>query len=465
MKPFLDADFLLSNETAKTLFAHVIDLPILDYHCHLSPKEIWENKPFTSVTHLMLGGDHYKWRLMAANGAPERLIWGQGDEREKWRAYADALTYAVGNPLYHWTHLELQRVFGIDTLLGPATADGIFDQTKEMLQDSSFLPRALIRRFRVEVVCTTDDPADSLEYHEKLAQEADLGFTVLPAFRPDRFLYLERAPFLSAVSQLSQAAGVEITGWSSLTEALARRAQYFQAHGCHLSDHSLEQVPYEPCTPMEADVIVRKALSGEIPDERECRAYRTILMQTLAELYARYDWCMQLHLSAMRNNNTVKYKMYGPDTGFDSMDDPAVAKNLSRLMDSMEVKCTLPKTILYSLNPKDNDTLASLIGNFQSPGVPGKIQLGSGWWFNDQKNGMLAQMNALATAGLLGRFVGMLTDSRSFISYPRHEYFRRILCDQLGRWVEAGEFPCDWELLKKLAYGVSYGNAKAYFRF
>ncbi len=466
MRQFMDDDFLLGSDTAKKLFEQVRDLPILDYHCHLSPKEIWENKPFTDVTDLMLGGDHYKWRLMLANGAPEELIYPvrKGDPKARFRAYAQALSYAPGNPLFHWTHLELQRVFGIRTILTEDTADGIYDETKALLAKPEYLPRALIRRFRVEVVCTTDDPADSLEYHRLLAGE-DLGFRVLPTFRPDRFLYPERTPFLSAVAELEKASGKKIGSYRDLVNVLEERAAFFASMGCRLSDHSLEFVPWSPATDEQIEAVFASATAGNIPDESACRAYRTRLMTDLGRIYSENDWAMQLHLSAMRNNSTRKFGEYGADSGFDSMDDPLVARNLSRLLDAMDRDGRLPRTILYSLNPKDNYTLASLLGNFQASGVPGKIQLGSGWWFNDQLPGMIDQMTTLASVGLLGRFVGMLTDSRSFISYPRHEYFRRILCNLIGSWVENGEFPDDPKLLTRIVQGVSYENAKAYFRF
>jgi len=466
MKAFLDENFLLSTPTAQALFREVRDLPIVDYHCHLSPREIWENKPFQNITDLMLGGDHYKWRLMLANGTPEELIYPvhQADPRERFRAYAKALSYAIGNPLFHWTHLELQRVFGIDTILTEDTADEIFDKTEKMLAEEAYLPRNLIRRFHVEVVCTTDDPADSLEYHKALA-DMDPGFKVLPTFRPDRLLYIERTPFAAAVQEIGKACGFAVTCYADLVRALQNRADYFASLGCALSDHSLEFVPFLASTQEEMEEIFSRALAGESLSASDCQAYRTRLMQDLAAIYSQKGWCMQLHLSAMRNNSARRFSAYGADTGFDSMDDREVAYRLSRLMDSMDAKDQLPRTILYSLNPKDNYTLGALIGNFQASGIPGKIQLGSGWWFNDQLPGMMDQMTTLASVGLLGRFVGMLTDSRSFISYPRHEYFRRILCEVIGSWVEKGEFPNDPGLLLPIVKGIAYENAKSYFSF
>lgn len=404
---FMDENFMLKNEIAKELYDAVCDLPIIDYHCHISPKMIAENHRFKNAFELFLGGDHYKWRQMRTNGIDEKYITGDADDYEKWEAFAKTMPLLIGNPLYHWTHLELKRYFGIDEPLSEKNAKAVWDTINSCLKKEEYRAQGLIRMSNVEVICTTDNPYDSLEYHKKLK---DFSTKVVPAFRPD------------------------IDG---LREDITERMDYFHENGCRLSDHSVDR--------MDDDIIEKLIFLGEE--------------------YAKHGWVWQLHIGALRNNNTRMFEKLGPDTGFDSINDFQIAEGLSKILDSLDKKDMLPKTILYTLNPKDNYVLGTMLGNFQGGGVPGKIQFGSGWWFNDQRDGMESQMRALANLGMISRFIGMLTDSRSFVSYPRHEYFRRILCNLLGKWAEEGEYPQDLEMLKKIARNISYYNAKEYFGF
>ena len=400
-------DFMLRNKTAKKLYSAVKDLPIIDYHCHISPKMIAENYQFKNAFELFLGGDHYKWRQMRTNGIDEKYITGDADDYDKWLAFAKTMPYLIGNPLYHWTHLELKRYFGIDEPLSEKNAKDVWDRVNKLLAKDEYRVQGLIKMSNVETICTTDAPYDTLEYHKALK---DFGTKVVPAFRPD----------LNAIN-------------SDLSE----RMDYFHENGCRLSDHAVDEIN---------DEIIEKLVY-------------------LGEEYAKRGWVWQLHIGALRNNNTRMFEKLGPDTGFDSVNDFQVAEGLSKILDSLDKKDMLPKTILYTLNPKDNYVLGTMLGNFQGGGVPGKIQFGSGWWFNDQRDGMESQMRALANLGMISRFVGMLTDSRSFVSYTRHEYFRRILCNLLGKWVEDGEYPKDMAMLKKIASDISYYNAKEYFGF
>ncbi len=404
---FISENFMLKNDVAKELFAAVKDLPIIDYHCHISPKMIAEDYRFKNAFELFLGGDHYKWRQMRTNGIDERYITGDADDYEKWLAFAKTMPYLIGNPLYHWTHLELKRYFGIDETLSEDTAKEIWDTVNAALAKDEYSARGLIKMSNVETICTTDNPYDTLEYHRALK---DFGTKVVPAFRPDL---------------------------SNLNSDITERMDFFHENGCRLSDHAVDEMN---------DEIIEKLVF-------------------LGEEYAKRGWVWQLHIGALRNNNTKMFEKLGPDVGFDSVNDFQIAEGLSRILDSLEKKDALPKTILYTLNPKDNYVLGTMLGNFQGGGVPGKIQFGSGWWFNDQRDGMESQMRALSNLGMLARFVGMLTDSRSFVSYPRHEYFRRILCNLIGRWVEDGEYPRDMKLLTKIAQDICYYNAKNYFDF
>lgn len=463
MKEFMDKDFLLSTDTARKLYKAARDMPIFDYHCHLSPREIYENIQFRNIGHLMLGGDHYKWRAMRANGAPEALCCAAGDDWEKFLAFAGTLKYAIGNPLYHWTHLELRRVFGITDVLTEKSAKVIWDKANAMLQTDDFRCRRLIEKFNVKVICTTDDPCDDLHYHKLLAQDRSFKVRVLPAFRPDRAVRIEEPGFVQYVTQLGRLTGKGALNLQDMLASLEARAAYFHEVGARVSDHGLDTVPYAEPDYALAQEAYRKALSGEALSPLERDTYKTCVLRSLGRMYAARGWVMQYHIGALRNNNTRMLQRLGADVGCDSSADAPVAANLARLLDVLERENALPKTILYCLNPRENYTLATMTGNFQTGGVPGKIQFGAGWWFADQKPGMIDQMTALATQGLLGRFVGMLTDSRSFISYTRHEYFRRILCDMIGRWVEEGEYPADMDTLKQLVRGICYENAVEYF--
>jgi len=464
MKPFMDENFLLSTETARVLFHEAAkDMPIIDYHCHLQPKEIAQNVKFDNITHLMLGGDHYKWRAMLSWGVEERLIRGDGDPKEKFIAFADTVAHAIGNPLYHWTHLELQRVFGVDTPLNKDTASEIYDYTSELLQQDDFRAQALVDKFNVDYLCTTDDPVDDLSFHQAIAAEGKLKARVLPTFRPDKAVNVDRAGFADYIQQLSRVAGMEIKSTADVLTALERRVEYFHALGARISDHGMDTVPYGEPSFKQADKAFKAAMAGEEMKQKHIDSYRTVILAGLGAMYAQRGWTQQYHMSAMRNNNTAMFRRYGPDVGFDSITDQPIAHNLSRLMDLQDTQGQLPKTILYCLNGAANGIIGTMLGNFQQGGIKGKIQMGSGWWFVDQKDGMEEQMRTLGNLGVLGTFVGMLTDSRSFISYPRHEYFRRILCNVIGNWVENGEYPADMETRKGLVRDMCYNNAREYF--
>lgn len=464
MANFLDQKFLLPNETAVKLYeGFAKDMPIIDYHCHLSPQQIYENHRFQSITEVWLGGDHYKWRLMRANGVDEELITGSASDYDKFMAWAKTMPMTLGNPVYQWSHLELQRYFGIETLLNESTADDIWEQTNSMLQSDGFGVRELIMKSNVHAICTTDDPTDSLEYHLKLKEDDSFPVKVIPAFRPDKALEIRSETFLPWIKRMEQANGVSIQGYDALLQAITSRAEFFNGVGCRASDHALDVVPYEETTLEEASAIFNKALNSQPITLLEEHKYKTYTMLFLGRLYARLGWVMQLHMQAARNNNTRMFRKLGPDTGYDSIRDGQLASALCRFLDTLDVNGCLPKTILYSLNPKDYPVLAALLGSFQGEGMPGKLQLGAAWWFNDTKEGMLRQMKTLADIGLLSRFVGMLTDSRSFLSYPRHEYFRRLLCGLLSEWVETGEAPDDQELLGSIIKRICYINAKDYF--
>jgi len=465
-KKFMDEDFLLQNETAVTLYhEYAAKMPIIDYHCHLDPKEIAENKKFRNITEIWLGGDHYKWRAMRINGAEERYITGDADDKEKFMKWAETMPYCIGNPLYHWTHLELRRYFGIEELLSPETAEYIWNKCNEMLADDSFSARELIKRSNVEVICTTDDPADTLKYHEQIADDREFGVKVLPTFRPDMALNIDRPGFVQWVAKLEKAAGRKICDYDGFREALAERMAYFGSMGCRLSDHSLEPAVYAESSDEEAAEIFRKAVSGGKLSAEEASKYKTNLLVFLGARYSELGWVMQLHMGCMRNNNSRQFRLLGPDTGFDAIDDAVFARSLARLLDRIDSAAGVPKTVLYCLNPGANEVISVIAGCFQGGGTPGRIQFGSAWWFNDHLDGMKRQMTVLASTGLLGRFVGMLTDSRSFLSYTRHEYFRRILCNILGEWAEDGEVPDDTALLGKMVQDICYYNARDYFGF
>ncbi|RHW37613.1 glucuronate isomerase [Lysinibacillus yapensis] len=465
MKKFMGENFLLSTNTAITLYhTFAKDLPIIDYHCHLNPKEIYENKTFKNITEAWLYGDHYKWRAMRANGVTEELITGGAEDYEKFLAWSETVPMTIGNPLYHWTHLELQRFFEVYDILDEDSAPSIWEKVNKQLAGKNFGARDLIKKSKVEVVCTTDDPIDSLEYHKRIKEEPDFDVKVLPSFRPDKGLEINAPGYVEWVKKLEEVSQISISDFDDFLGALESRIQFFHENGCRVSDHALNTMMVEETTKEEASTIFRKALNGQTITQEEEKKYKTYTLIFLGKQYAKLGWVMQYHIHALRNNNTKMFQRLGPDTGFDSINDGQLAVPLNRLLDRLEREDALPKTILYSLNPKDNYVIGSLIGNFQGE-VPGKIQFGTAWWFNDQKDGMLEQMKALANLGLFSRFIGMLTDSRSFLSYTRHEYFRRLVCELLGQWVEQGEVPHDIKLLKRIVEGICYKNAKEYFDF
>ena len=464
MKAFMDADFLLQSGTAKKLFDAVKELPIIDYHCHLEPREIAENKRFANITEIWLGGDHYKWRLMRANGVDERFITGDAPDYEKFEKWCETIEDCIGSPLYHWTHLELQRYFNYNKTLSRKTAKDAWEHCNAVLASDDFTVWGIFEKFNVESLCTTDDPADSLEYHKQIAKSG-IKTKVLPTLRPGKALAIADAGFAAYAAQLGALTGTTVDSYPSLWAALESRIDFFHENGCRLSDHALDPPVFAPCTDAEADAIVKKALRGEAICACEDAKFKTALMLSLGRKYAALGWTMQLHMCAFRNNNSRMFKALGADKGYDSIGDALVVEPISRYLDALATDDALPKTILYSLNPAADDLLATMIGNFQGGGVKGKMQHGSAWWFNDTKTGMIKQMTTLANLGMLARFIGMLTDSRSFLSYTRHEYFRRIAVNLLAEWVENGEFPNDEEKLIEIACGISYENAKEYFGF
>lgn len=466
MKQFLTEDFLLGSETARRLyFEHAESLPIYDYHCHIPPDRIAANHRFANITEIWLAGDHYKWRAMRANGVPERKITGDASDREKFQAWAETVPWTIGNPLYHWTHLELQKPFGIqDVLLNGETAQDIWDRTGAKLASPEFTTVGIIKQMNVRFICTTDDPADDLAHHRAIAADPSIDTRVVPGFRPDKALAIEEPSTYSAyLEKLEAASGVTIGTLDDLKQALRKRIDYFHSLGSRISDHALTLPIARPAGETEVGAVFKKARGGAAPAPEEAEKFRTHMLVFLGRVYHELDWAFQLHIGALRNANSRMFAELGPDTGFDSTADGAAAAPLARLLDMLDQTGQLPRTVLYNLNPRDNELFASMLGSFQDGSVPGKMQFGSGWWYNDQKDGMLRQMTALANIGLLSRFVGMLTDSRSFLSYPRHEYFRRILCDLIGGWVENGEAPNDIALLGRMVEDISWNNAVNYF--
>lgn len=463
MKAFMDKNFLLSNKTAEKLyFDHAEKMPLCDYHCHLSPKEIYENKPYKTITEVWLGGDHYKWRAMRALGTDEKYITGNASDKEKFLAWAKTVSMSIGNPLYHWTHIELQRFFGIYEPLTKENAEKIYDKTNAMLSGDGFKPQDFIKKSNVAVICTTDDPKDNLEYHKKIAGEGKLSARVLPTFRPDNAVEIRKPGFAAYIAELAEAAKTKIESFDDLKAVLTDRIEYFGSAGCRIADHGMAYVPHT--TGICPNEVFKKALSGECISNEEEDAFKTAILLHCGREYAKRNWAMQLHVNAIRNNNTKMFEKLGPDTGYDSINDFSLAQKLSAFWNSLEKDSSLPKTIIYSLNANDNYVLAGMTGNFQG-GTKGKMQLGSAWWFNDHRDGMETQMKTLANVGLLSCFIGMLTDSRSFLSYPRHEYFRRILCNILGTWVENGEYPNDEKTLGKIVRDICFDNAMQYFGF
>ena len=467
MEHFINKDFMLRGETARELYHQSAEgMPIIDYHCHLSPQMIAENHQFADITEIWLGGDHYKWRAMRGNGVPEEYITGNKSSWEKFEKWAETVPYTLRNPLYHWTHLELSRAFGIDKILKPETAREIFEECNAKLATPEFRGQGLIRKFNVKVVCTTDDPVDDLRWHKQIA-EHPFGTKVIPAWRPDKAMAIENpAAYKTYIDKLAEVSGVEIRSFDDLLQALQNRHDFFASMGSKLSDHGLEAFYADDYTQAEIDAIFRKVLSGKAPDEAELGKFRSAMLYEFAVMDHASGWAQQFHVGAIRNNNTRMFETLGPDTGYDAIHDLPLAAAGHKMLDRLAKEDKLTKTILYNLNPKDNEVLATMAYTFNDGTVPGKMQLGSGWWFLDQEDGMRKQMNALSALGLLSRFVGMLTDSRSFLSYPRHEYFRRILCNLLGEDVDAGKLPrSEMSQLHQMVADISYNNADRYFGF
>ncbi|MGN0205296.1 MAG: glucuronate isomerase [Coprococcus sp.] len=466
MRAFMDKDFLLETETARKLYhEYAAKMPILDYHCHISPQEIAEDRKFDNITRVWLGGDHYKWRQMRSNGVEEKYITGDAPDREKFQKWAGTLEKAIGNPLYHWSHLELQRYFGYTGALNGETAEEVWNICNTKLQEDGMSAQNLIRRSNVKLICTTDDPVDSLEWHEKIAADDSFDVQVLPAWRPDKAMNLEKTDYLEYLQKLEEASGVKIDSFKGLIDALRRRMDYFSERGCRVSDHGLEYVMYVPASDEELEVLFAKRLSGEAVSRQEELQFKTAFMVAMGREYHKKDWVMQLHYGVKRDNNRVIFGKLGPDAGIDCINNYAPSSEMADFLNALAVTDELPKTILYSLNPNDNAAIGTIIGCFQEAGIAGKIQQGSAWWFNDHKKGMIDQMTSLASLGLLGNFIGMLTDSRSFLSYTRHEYFRRIMCNLIGGWVENGEYPADEKTLGRMVQDISYNNAVRYFGF
>ena len=466
MRAFLDKDFLLDTVTARVLYHDASEkCPIIDYHCHLSPREIYEDIRYENITQVWLGGDHYKWRLMRSAGVPEKYITGDASDYEKFEKYAEVLGKAIGNPLHHWSHLELRRFFGYNGILNKKTAPEVWKLANEKLQSAGYTSRGLIMMSNVDTICTTDDPIDSLEWHEKLDADKSFPVTVLPAWRPDKAMNLEKETYLDYLAQLEKAAGMRIASFEDLKKALHARLDFFAAHHCKLSDHALNYVMYAPATEKEIETIFAARLNGKLPSAQEEAIFKYAFMTFVAGEYHDRGWVMQLHYGCRRDNNPEMFRKMGPDTGFDCVDNYAPSAQTAAFLGALKDADKLPKTILYSLNTNDNAAIDSILGCFQSDEAVGYIQHGSAWWFNDHFDGMSEQIRSLANLGYLAGFVGMLTDSRSFLSYPRHEYFRRILCRIFSQWVEEGFFPEDMDTLKEIVSDISYGNAKRYFNF
>lgn len=459
MKAFMDKDFLLSSDTAKHLYHDYAEpLPIIDYHCHLNPQEIYEDRQFENITQVWLGGDHYKWRLMRSAGVEERYVTGDAGDREKFQKWAETIGLAIGNPLYHWSHLELRNYFGYEGILNGDTAEEVWNLCNEKLRTPEMSARNLILQSSVKALCTTDDPADTLEWHQKIAADKSFNVKVLPSFRPDKALGIEKPDYLDYLKKLG-----EIGSYAELVRILLERLEFFVFLGCRVSDHGMEAVPFAAASEEELETIFRKRLEGTLPSELEEKKFKTGLLLVLGRAYKKHGLVMQMHFGVIRDNSKRVYRQLGADAGIDSIGDPVSIKDLAGFLNALDETDELPKTILYSLNPNDNTAIETVMGAFQNGEAVGKMQHGSGWWFNDNKTGMIDQMTSLANEGYLAGFVGMLTDSRSFLSYARHEYFRRILCDLVGTWVENGEFPNDEKALQTIVEGISVKNAERYF--
>lgn len=469
MKSFMDQDFLLNTDTAKTLYhEYAKKMPVLDYHCHINPQEIAQDRQFENITQVWLGGDHYKWRFMRSNGVEERYITGDASDKEKFFKWAEVLGKAIGNPLFHWSHLELQRYFDYHGVLNKHTAEEVWNLCNAKLADSSMSVRSLIKQSNVTLICTTDDPIDSLEWHKQIAEDSSFDVQVLPAWRPDKAMNLEKPDYLDYLSKLSNVSGISVTSFKTLKEALSNRMDFFASMGCNVSDHGLEYVMYVPASDEEIEAIFAKrakAASGDVLTTEEELKFKTAFMLFVGNEYSKRNWVMQLHYGTKRDNNKRMYAKLGPDTGYDCINNYAPSSQTADFLNALEENNALPKTIIYSLNPNDNAAIGTLLGCFQDSTAVAKIQQGSAWWFNDHKQGMIDQITSLANLGNLSGFVGMLTDSRSFLSYTRHEYFRRILCNFIGTLVENGEFPADMDTLSEIVTDISYNNAVRYFGF
>ena len=466
MKQFMDKDFLLSTPTAQHLFHDYADqMPIVDYHCHINPKEIAEDRKFENITQVWLGGDHYKWRFMRSCGVDERFITGDASDKEKFLKWAEVLGKAIGNPLFHWSHLELQKYFGYHGVLNKNTAEEVWELCNKRLAQPDMTVRNIIKQSNVTLICTTDDPVDSLEWHKKIAEDASFDVKVLPAWRPDKAMNIEKPTYLEYLDQLSTVSGIKVSSFSDLCKALSNRMDFFASMGCCVSDHALEYVMYAPASAEEIESIFAKRLAGNDVTKEEELKFKTAFMVNVGKEYTKRNWVMQLHYGCKRDNNTPMFNKLGPDTGYDCINNYAPSSEMADFLNALNQSDELPKTIIYSLNPNDNQAIGTILGCFQDSTAVAKIQQGSAWWFNDHKTGMQDQMISLANLGNLSGFVGMLTDSRSFLSYTRHDYFRRILCNLIGNWVENGEFPADYETLGEIVKGICYNNAVNYFGF
>ncbi len=465
MKAFMDKDFILQTETAQKLYhEYAAVTPIIDYHCHINPKEIAEDRKFDNITQVWLGGDHYKWRFMRSCGVDEKYITGDSSDYEKFCKWAECVGKAIGNPLFHWSHLELQRYFGYNGFLNAKTADEVWNICNAKLQEDSMSVRNIIKQSNVRFIGTTDDPVDTLEWHQKIKADDSFDVVVAPSWRPDKAMNIEKPDFADYIVKLAAAADMEITTFAQEKEALAKRMEFFNENGCKVSDHALEYVMYVPATEEEIEAIFAKRMAGEAVTRDEELAFKTAFMIYMGQMCNKLDWGMQLHYGCKRDNNKLMYDKMGPDTGFDCINNYAPSAQLADFLNALIATDELPRTVIYSLNPNDNQAIGTILGCFQDSTAVAKIQQGSAWWFNDHKQGMEEQMISLANLGNLSGFVGMLTDSRSFLSYTRHEYFRRILCNLIGNWVENGEYPADFEMLGEIVSNISYYNAKNYFK-
>lgn len=466
MKQFMDENFLLQTETAQKLYHDYAETtPILDYHCHINPQEIYEDRQFENITQVWLGGDHYKWRFMRSCGVDEKYITGDASDKEKFFKWAEVLGKAIGNPLFHWSHLELKKYFGYNGVLNKNTAGEVWELCNKKLAEPDMTVRNIIKQSNVTLICTTDDPVDSLEWHKKIAEDSSFDVQVLPAWRPDKAMNIEKVTFTDYIVQLAEVSGVPISTFADLKKALCNRMDFFASMGCSVSDHALEYVMYAPASDEEIEAIFARRLAGnEVTREEELK-FKTAFMIFVGNQYAERNWVMQLHYGCKRDNNTPMFDRLGPDTGYDCINNYAPSSEMADYLNALNQKGNLPKTIIYSLNPNDNQAIGTILGCFQDSTAVAKIQQGSAWWFNDHKVGMQDQMISLANLGNLSGFVGMLTDSRSFLSYTRHDYFRRILCNLIGTWVENGEFPADYETLEEIVKGICYNNAVKYFGF